>query len=91
MKNILLIVDMQEGFLCNKQIKETTGYQIEYSTNKNFKNAKSVTVSKNTNTSKTIKSLNSKTKYYVRIRTYKTVGKTKYVSAWSSVKSATTK
>lgn len=75
----------------NKQIKETTGYQIEYSTNKNFKNAKSVTVSKNTNTSKTIKSLHSKTKYYVRIRTYKTVGKTKYVSAWSSVKSATTK
>ena len=29
MKNILLIVDMQEGFLCNKQIKETKNRIIE--------------------------------------------------------------
>jgi len=74
-----------------KQTSQTTGYQIQYSTNKNFKSAKTVTVSKNKTTSKTISKLKAKKKYYVRIRTYKTVGKTKYYSSWSKVKSVTTK
>ncbi|MDD6620781.1 MAG: hypothetical protein PUE75_06810 [Eubacteriales bacterium] len=47
------------------------------------------------NTSKTIKNLKSKKKYYVRIRTYKNVklnGKTvKVYSSWSKVKSVKTK
>lgn len=75
----------------NKQGTQTSGYQIQYSTSKSFKGAKTVTVSSNKTTSKTIKSLKAKTKYYVRVRTYKTVGKTKYYSAWSSAKYATTK
>ncbi|MGN1420393.1 MAG: leucine-rich repeat domain-containing protein [Eubacterium sp.] len=78
-----------------KQSTQTTGYQIQYSTSSKFTNAKTVTVSKNSTTSKTISKLKSKKKYYVRVRTYKTVkvnGKsTKVYSSWSKAKSVTTK
>jgi len=73
-----------------KQSKQVNGYQIQYSTKKNFKDAKTVTIKKNKMTSKTIFKLKSKKKYYVRIRTYKTVkvnGKsTKLYSVWSEAK-----
>lgn len=74
-----------------KQSKKTSGYQVQYSLNSNMKSAKSVTIAKNKTTSKKIAKLNAKKTYYVRVRTYKTVGKTKYYSAWSDVMSATTK
>lgn len=73
-----------------KQTAQVTGFQIQYSTSSTFSGAKTVTVSKNSATSQTIKSLSAKKKYYVRIRTYKTVGDKKYYSAWSGSKSATT-
>jgi hypothetical protein len=78
-----------------KKKKQITGYQIQYSTDKKFKkNRKTVTV-KAKKTSRTITKLKSKKKYYVRIRTYKTVksnGKTKKsYSGWSAVKSVKTK
>ena len=73
-----------------KQTAQVTGYQIQYSTSSAFSSAKTVTVSKNSTTSYTVKSLSAKKKYYVRIRTYKTVGDKKYYSAWSGSKSATT-
>lgn len=74
-----------------KQATQTTGYQIQYSTSSKFTNAKTVTVGKNSTTSKTISKLSAKKKYYIRIRTYKTVGKAKYYSAWSKAKTVTTK
>jgi len=75
-----------------KQSTQTTGYQLEYSTDKNFsKNCKKVTVSSTKTTKKTISKLKGGKKYYVRIRTYKTVSGTKYYSSWSSAKSVTTK
>ena len=78
-----------------KQSTQTTGYQIQYSTSSKFTNAKTVTVSKNSTTSKTISKLTAKKKYYVRVRTYKTVkinGKaTKIYSSWSKTKYVTTK
>lgn len=74
-----------------KQSTQVTGYQIQYSTSSKFSKAKTVTVSKNKTTSKTVSKLKAKKKYYVRVRTYKTVGKTKYYSSWSSAKSVTTK
>ena len=75
-----------------KQAAQTTGYQLQYSTDKNFKkNNKTVTVSNNKTTKTTVKKLTAKKKYYVRIRTYKTVGKTKYYSSWSKAKTVTTK
>ncbi len=68
------------------------GYQIQYSTSKNFKKGnKSITVKKAKITSKTIKKLKGKKTYYVRIRTYKTVANQKVYSAWSSAKAVKTK
>ncbi len=78
-----------------KQKVQTSGYQIQYATNSKFKNAKTVTVKKNTDTSEKITKLKAKKKYYVRVRTYKTVkvnGKSKKIySAWSAKKVVTTK
>ena len=75
-----------------KQAKQTTGYQIQYSTDKKFKKkVKTKTVKSSKKTSLKITKLKKKAKYYVRVRTYKKVGKSKYYSTWSSVKSVKTK
>ena len=74
-----------------KQSTQTTGYQIQYSTNKKFKSAKTKTVKKNKTTSTSITKLKKKKTYYVRVRTYKTVGGKKYYSAWSKTKKVKTK
>ena len=78
-----------------KQATQTTGYQVQYSTSSKFKKAKTVTISKNKTTSKSVGKLSAKKKYYVRVRTYKTVkigGKSvKLYSGWSKAKSVTTK
>lgn len=75
-----------------KQTTQTTGYQIQYSTNSKFKKGKkTVTIKKNKTTSKKIGKLKAKKKYYVRVRTYKTVGKIKYYSSWSKAKSVKVK
>lgn len=68
-----------------------TGYQVQYSTSSKFSSYKTVKVSKNSSTSKTVSGLKSGKKYYVRIRTFKTIkidGKSKTVySSWSKAKS----
>ncbi|SDB07172.1 FMN-binding protein [Eubacterium oxidoreducens] len=68
-----------------------TGYQIQYSTSKSFKNAKTIKVTKAKTTSKTISKLKSKKKYYVRVRSYKKMGSSVYYGTYSSVKSCKTK
>lgn len=79
----------------NAQKTQTTGYQVEYSTSKDMKNADKKTVTSNSETSAKITNLQPKTTYFVRVRTYKTVkfqGKNlKIYSAWSQVKSVKTK
>ena len=75
-----------------KQATQTTGYEIQLATDSKFtKDVKKVTVSSNKTTSKLIKDLKGGKKYYVRIRTYKTVNKTKYYSDWSTSKTVTVK
>ena len=74
-----------------KQASQTTGYQIQYSSRTDFKTQKTITVDNVKTVSKAISGLAKKHKYYVRVRTFKTVGKTKYYSAWSAKKAATTK
>ena len=74
-----------------KKNTKVTGYQVQYSTSSKFKSAKTVTVKGYKSTSKTITKLTKKKKYYVRVRTYKTVGKTNYYSGWSGAKSVTIK
>lgn len=74
------------------KVSGVKGYQIQYSTDKKFKkNNKSVTVTKQKTTKATVKNLKSKKKYYVRVRTYKTVNGKKIYSSWSKVKSVKTK
>ena len=52
---------------------------------------KTVNIKKNKTTSNTVKKLKAKKKYYVRIRTYKTVSGKKIYSDWSKSKNVTTK
>lgn len=74
------------------KVSGVKGYQIQYSSDKKFKkNNKSVTVAKQKTTKATVKKLKSKKKYYVRVRTYKTVNGKKIYSSWSKVKSVKTK
>ena len=80
-----------------KNTKQVSGYQIQYSTTSKFKKGTtaSVYVKKASTTTRTIKKLTGKKKYYVRIRTYKTAkvnGKSiKVFSSWSPVKQVVTK
>lgn len=68
-----------------------SGYQVQYSTSGSFKSGnRTVTVKGYSKVSKKISKLRSGKKYYVRIRTYKTVGGKKYYSAWSAKKSVRT-
>lgn len=75
-----------------KQATQTTGYQVQYSTDKNLKKGnKTVTVKGAKTTAKTISKLTKGKKYYVRVRTYKTVNKTNFYSGWSKSSSVTVK
>jgi hypothetical protein len=87
------ITARSKGFIVKwaKKTAQTTGYQIRYSTSSNMASAKTVTITKNGTTSKRINGLKSRRKYYVQIRTYKTVSGTKYYSSWSAKKAITTK
>ena len=69
-----------------------TGYQILLATNSKFtKGKKTVNIKGYSKTSKTVKKLKGGKKYYVKIRTYKTVSGVKYYSGWSKVKTVKTK
>jgi len=76
-----------------KKVSGINGYQIQYSTKKNFKKKyrKTVTVKKAKITKKTIKKLKAKKKYYVRVRTYKLVNGKRVYSKWSAKKTVKTK
>lgn len=70
-----------------KQTKDTKGYQIQYSMDKNFKSGvKTKNVSGNKKTSVTLKGMKSKKTYYVRIRTYQNASGGKCYSSWSGAK-----
>ena len=69
-----------------KQAVQTTGYQLQYSTDSNFnKNTTSVILTKD-KTEKTVKNLKSGKKYYFRIRTYTKVKDRTIYSVWSKTK-----
>ena len=70
---------------------QASGYQIRYSMKSSMAGSKVLTVKNYKTTSKKITRLKKKKKYYVQIRTYKTVSKVKYYSGWSSKKTVVTK
>lgn len=64
-----------------------TGYQVMLAQNSKFtKGKKVVTVSKNKTVKTTVKKLKSKKVYYVKVRAYKSAGRTKLYGAYSKVK-----
>ena len=91
--SISAVTALTKGFTVKwkKNTTQTTGYQIQYSTNSSFKSAVTKTISSNTTVSKKVTGLKTGTKYYVRVRTYRKVGSTSYVSGWSAKKSVKTK
>jgi len=75
-----------------KSVSDISGYEVRYSTSKKFtkKTTKTVKVKKSSKKT-TVKKLKKGKKYYVRIRTYKTVDGKKIYSDWSKVKSVKVK
>lgn len=80
----------KKGFqiVCKKLSDQSTGYELQYSTSKKFKGKK---VKRFKGAKYTVKKLKTKKKYYIRIRTYKTVKGVNYYSNWSNVKKVITK
>ena len=74
-----------------KKDKNVSGYQIKIATKKNFKGAKTYTVKSYKTYKKVIKKLKAKKKYFVKVRAYKTVGKSKVYGAYSAVRSCKVK
>ena len=71
---------------------QVTGYQVMVATNSKFtKNKKTATVKGYAKVSKKVTGLKAKTKYYVKVRTYKTVKGVKIYSDWSKVRQIKTK
>ncbi len=76
----------------NKNTNQTSGYQIQFATNSKFtKNSSKELIEDNKKTSNKFKDLKAKKKYYVRIRTYKTVKGKKFYSSWSEALKVKTK
>ena len=67
-----------------------TGYQVQYARSSAFKGAKTVTFVGAKKNTLIVKTAGAGTKYYVRVRSYKKVGKTVYYGAWSSSESVVT-
>ncbi len=68
---------------------KATGYQIKYSLKTNMSGAKVVNMAGYKNVAKNITGLTKGKRYYVSVRSYKTVGKTTYYSVWSTPRGVT--
>ena len=74
----------------NKQ-KSVTGYQVKYSQYRSMKKSHTVTVKSSSASSKTVKKLRAKKKYYVQVRAYKKASGKTYYGTWSTAKKVKTK
>ena len=69
-----------------KKTGGNSGWQVQYSTNKKFRSGVRTVNLKFSNTRLTVRKLKSRKNYYVRIRSYKKVGRQTWYSGWSNVK-----
>ena len=75
-----------------KSDSQAGGYEVQYCTNSSFSGtAPKITVSSKTKQTITLTGLKAEKKYYIRIRSFKKVGKETWYSTWSAAKNATTK
>ena len=70
-----------------KKTGGNSGWQVQYSLNKKFRSGVRTVNLKFSNTRLTVRNLRSRKNYYVRVRSYKKVGRQTWYSGWSSVKS----
>lgn len=92
--SIAKLTAAKKGFTAKwtKQASYTTGYQLQYALNSKFTSGqKTVNVAGASVVTKKIAKLKAKKKYYVRIRTYRTINGKTYYSAWSPAKTVKTK
>ena len=68
-----------------KYQSKAKGYQVQYATKKNMSGAKTKTVKGGKKTSLTVKKLNAKKTYYVRMRSYRTISGKNIYGAWTSI------
>ena len=66
----------------NAQTSQTTGYQLQYATKRDFSNAASVWIDDPNVTSRTITGRAGNTRYYVRIRPYTKIGNGTFYGSW---------
>ena len=73
------------------RVSGVTGYQVQCSTNAKFTSSKLGAVKGANKYSLSVKGLKGGTRYFVRVRTFKTIGGKNYYSTWSAAKTVTTK
>ena len=79
-----------KGFFIDwAQKGSATGYEIEYSSNADFKDSTVKKLTANKPDTLTISGLTAGNKYYVRVRSYTNVGEKVYYGAWSDSKNIT--
>ena len=71
-----------------KKVKGADGYQVQYSKKANFKSAKKANTKK---LNVTLKRLSKGSKYYVRVRAYKTINGQKVYTKYSAKKTVKVK
>lgn len=72
-------------------VTDASGYEIRYSTKRNFKKStRKITVKGRLKVKRTIKGLKRRKRYYFQIRAYKNMGNRKIYSAWSGKKTGRT-
>jgi hypothetical protein len=74
-----------------KRTVQVNGYQVRVSLKQNMANPRTATVVGFNKNTTTIKNLKAKKKYWVQVRTYKTVNGVKIFSAWSAKRTIVTK
>jgi hypothetical protein len=87
-KNISSITSSVKGKIAVKWAKSAgaTGYQIQCSSKSDYSTGRSARQTGAGNVTRTISNLKSGATYYVRVRTYKTVGGVTYYGAWGTSK-----
>ena len=81
----------KKAFTARWKKQAVSGYQVQYSLKANFAGAKTITVKNPKSLKATASKLYAGKYYYVRIRTYKTIAKANYFSAWSKTYKVKTK
>ncbi len=90
--SVRAVAGITKGFKVTwNKVSGTTGYQVQYATRSDFKNAATVYGGNANTTGKTITGRARRTKYYVRVRTYRNINGSYVWGNWSAAKTVRTK